>query len=358
MWFTKNKKSHLNFMKWLYYFINFSVKTTKEAKLLPKGYEIAQDQFLIQKAIPKNDLVASKNKVKSKYNKKNNTYLVSGKGFSYIFNSENLGLNSIIYSNKEMLLAPIELNFWRALTDNDYGAFKPEKDIDFFKWREAAATRSLVSFSKEKSSNTFVYVFEHPTIEASNKITYIVNNDGSLTVESELTPKNASQLKYMPRYGMTLVLAKEFDNVNYYGKGPFENYIDRNTASKIGLYEAKVADFYVPYIRPQENGNRTDVRNVSFLNNNKEGVKITTKNTIEFSAHYNSMKDFDGGNTKSQTHTSDVTPQDFVFITVDYRQMGVGGDNSWSKEGLAHKQYQINPENCSYIFTISFVDFQ
>ena len=236
------------------------------------------------------------------------------------------------------------------------GAFKPKKDADFFKWREAAATRNLVSFSKEKKSNTFVYIFEHSTINASNKITYTVNNDGSLTIESELTPKDVSTLKYMPRYGMTLVLAKEFDNVNYYGKGPFENYIDRNTASKVGLYNAKVADFYVPYIRPQENGNRTDVRNVSFLNNNKKGIKITAKNRIEFSAHHNSIEDFDGGNSKSQTHTSDVKARNFVFVTIDYKQMGVGGDNSWGKEGLAHKQYQISPEKCKYSFTIGFVD--
>ena len=132
--------------------------------------------------------------------------------------------------------------------------------------------------------------------------------------------------------------------------------MNRNTASKRGLYTAKVADFYVPYIRPQENGNRTNVKYVSFLNGQYEGVRITANKTIEFSVHHNSIEDFDGGKTKSQTHTTDVKPRDFVFITVDYMQMGVGGDNSWGKEGLAHKQYQINPENCSYSFTISFVD--
>jgi beta-galactosidase len=335
------------------YFINFSVKTTKETSLLPKGYEIAQDQFLLQKAVLNNDLLVSKTKINSKFDKKTNTYTVSGAGFDYTFNSENLGLNSIKYNGKEILLAPIELNFWRAPIDNDYGAFNVKKDPDFFNWKNAATNRTLSSFSKDDKSNTFTYVFDHPTINASNKITYTVNNDGSLMVECQFLPKNASNLKFMPRYGVTMVLAKDFNNVEYYGKGPFENYIDRNTASKVGLYTAKVSDFYVPYIRPQENGNRTYVREVSFLDDNKHGVKITAKSTVEFSAHHNAIEEFDGGDVKSQTHTYDIKPKDFVFVTVDYKQRGVGGDNSWSKEGLAHAQYHINPENCSFGFTIS-----
>ena len=103
----------------------------------------------------------------------------------------------------------------------------------------------------------------------------------------------------MPRYGMTLVLAKEFDNVNYYGKGPFENYIDRNTASKIGLYEAKVADFYVPYIRPQENGNKTDVRWLTLTNEKGAGIKIKGLQPLSVSALHNSIEDF-GQTRRSQ----------------------------------------------------------
>jgi len=87
-------------------------------------------------------------------------------------------------------------------------------------------------------------------------------------------------------------------------------------------------------------------------------LHFTLIQSVEFSAHHNSIEDFDGGNTKSQTHTSDMKPRDFVFITIDYKQMGVGGDNSWGKEGLAHKQYQINPKKCKYSFTIGFVDSQ
>jgi len=87
-------------------------------------------------------------------------------------------------------------------------------------------------------------------------------------------------------------------------------------------------------------------------------LHFTLIQSVEFSAHHNSIEDFDGGNTKSQTHTSDMKPRDFVFITIDNKQMGVGGDNSWGKEGLAYKQYQINSKKCKYSFTIGFVDSQ
>ena len=115
---------------------------------------------------------------------------------------------------------------------------------------------------------------------------------------------------------------------------------------------AKVEDFYVPYIRPQENGYRTEVRNVRFMNPEKQGIQIKGNQPISFSAHHNSMADFDPGNTKKQRHTSDIKPRDLIYLTIDYKQVGVGGDNSWSKEGLANKEYQIDPTKCEYSFTI------
>ncbi len=337
------------------YFINFSVKSTVEENLLPANYEVAQDQFLIQKA--KELASKSTSEGNSEYNKNSNEYNMSVNGVSYKFNSENLGLNSIKFNDKEMLLKPIDINFWRAPIDNDYGAFKANKPEDsiFFNWKAASKERKLVSFIKDDDKNSFEYIFEHPMINSTNKVVYTVNSDGSLTVSSELSPKNAKSLKFMPRYGMTIVLDDEFNNVEYYGRGPFENYIDRNTASKVGLYKSKVEDFYFPYIRPQENGNRTDVRYVNFLNDNNEGINIVANSTIEFSAHHNSIEDFDGGKTKSQTHTNDIKAKDFTFITIDYKQVGVGGDNSWSKAGLADPPYQIKPKNCSYTFTLNLI---
>jgi beta-galactosidase len=259
------------------------------------------------------------------------------------------------------------LNFWRAPVDNDFGAYKPNKrpkDAAYFKWREAAKVFELknVTYIKPKGKTAkgklgkhegqLVYEFYHPTIKSTNTITYTIKSDGSIHVNSELKVDNSNKLGYLPRYGFRLAISKANENVVYYGKGPFENYEDRNTGAHVGLYTAKVSDFYVPYIRPQENGYRTDVRHVSFSNEKGNGITFNADNTISFSAHHNPMEDFDPGNTKAQRHTIDIQPKDKIWLHIDYKQTGIGGDNSWDKNGLANKEYRVKPNQCQFSFTI------
>ena len=258
-----------------------------------------------------------------------------------------------------MLLEPLEMSFWRAPIDNDFGAFKVHKrpkDSTYFRWRNAgknALLKNVSVLSNKSNTSTFAirYTFYHPVIDAHNEITYTVNATGEIHVKSQLQPKETSNLQFMPRYGIRLAIDKNLDAVHYYGSGPFENYSDRNTAAYIGSYSAKVADFYVPYIRPQENGYRTQVRTVSF--GKTSGITFTADKEISFSAHHNPLEDFDPGNTKAQRHTTDIQPKDKIWLHIDYKQVGVGGDNSWDKSGLAHKKYRLNPNNCNFGFTIS-----
>ena len=119
----------------------------------------------------------------------------------------------------------------------------------------------------------------------------------------------------------------------------------------IGIYECKVSDLYYPYIRPQENGNRTDTRWVTFTNTNGNGIIIRASKTFEFSAHNQKNEDFDGGNDKSQRHTTDILRRPFLNLNIDNRQMGVGGDNSWGF--LPHEKYQIKADNISFNYSIS-----
>ena len=343
------------------YFLNFSVRTSKKNGLLDKGYEIASDQFLIQ--IAENIYInkRSRSKIKLIQKKETDSYIVSGKDFSYEFNKENLGLTSIKYQNVEYLKEPLQLSFWRAPTDNDFGAFKINRrpaDSIYFEWRKAVSNKKLISFREEKIKKNYVftYIFELPLIRSKNTITYTVDPQGILTVNSQLIPDPNFDFKYMPRYGMIMTIAKEYENVTYYGKGPYENYSDRNRSAKVGLYTSKVKDFYVPYIRPQENGYRTEVRYVNFLNEKNQGIHFQGKSLISFSAHNNPMEDFDPGNRKSQKHTVDIKPKEFIYINIDYKQVGVGGDNSWSKDGLADEQYRIDPKSCEFSFSISYLE--
>lgn len=161
-----------------------------------------------------------------------------------------------------------------------------------------------------------------------------------------LTKQN---LPLMPRFGMHMQLPGSFKQVNWYGRGPEENYIDRKSGYAIGLYTAAVADKFHDYVRPQETGNHTDVRWVAVVNDKGQGLKVRAKDTIEFSAlplEKTDLYDFNA----IPGHSAEVPMKDATTLRIDWKQMGVGGYNSWHDK--AHKQYLIPADNYSYQFTI------
>lgn len=340
------------------YFIDFKVMTRVKRKLLNSGHELASAQFLIQKPTSQ-DLKFVEGELNLVKNKTEDTFRIEGKGFRYTFESGNIGLVAIEYKGKNILEKVPKLNFWRAPTDNDFGAWNVNQrpqDTTYFKWREAGKKVFVDRFKVKKLNDNeyqITYNLKLPLISAENKIVYTVYADGTLDIKSEFFPNDSHDYSFMPRYGISMTLNGTYKNVEYYGRGPFENYEDRKTAAHVGLYSAKVDDFYVRYIRPQENGYRTDVRYLKLTNSAAEGIMIEAEDVISFSALHNSIADFDSGNTNSQRHTVDIKPQDKTFLNIDYKQIGVGGDNSWSKAGLAWPKYRINPENCVYEFSIS-----
>lgn len=340
------------------YFVNFIVTQDVSMLMLDAGYVVASDQFLVQKEVENKEILALNAKIKVNKKSKIGEYVVTGNGFSYTFNKAGYGLQSIQWQGREMLKEPLEMNFWRAPIDNDFGAWKVDKrpkDSVYFEYRKAAKLYKINNVTEITTKNEFQlkYEFYHPILKANNIITYTVKADGRLHVKAKLYPENVDELKHMPRYGLRLAIAEEYQNVAYYGRGPFENYADRNTASDVGYYESDIANFYVPYIRPQENGYRTEVRNASFVNASGNGIKIAADKVISFSAQQNPMEDFDPGSIKSQRHTIDIKPKDKIWLHIDYKQTGVGGDNSWSMKGLAHDEYKINATDCEFGFSLS-----
>ncbi|GAA4279620.1 glycoside hydrolase family 2 TIM barrel-domain containing protein [Gaetbulibacter aestuarii] len=336
------------------YFINFYAVSIAKNNIIPENTILAYDQFLIQK--PQEQPVKDLD-LHIDVSKKKDQYTITAGANTYIFNRDDLGLRDILFQGKSILEAPVKMSFWRAPTDNDFGAFKINRaqDAAYFNWRDADTKYNLVSMKKDKTEDNdpvLIYDFYYPLLKAKNRVTYTVLKDGNLKVDCKLTPEDPDALKLMPRYGMEFVLKKDFNEVNYYGRGPFENYNDRKTAALIGQYQRKVADFYVPYIRPQENGYRTDNRFVTLEDQDHHGVTFDAAGVFSFSVHNNPISDFDPGNTKAQRHSIDIKPKDKIWLSIDYMQRGVGGDDSWSKAALANKEYQIDPEKCAYSFII------
>jgi len=187
-------------------------------------------------------------------------------------------------------------------------------------------------------------------------ISYNFQESKNLSVKDETTKFDAlivEKEKTMPemmRFGMNMEIPNEYSNISYYGRGPFENYWDRNTAAFVGLYNSSISEQYFPYIRPQENGYKTDVRWLTLQNEDGSGLMFIPDSLLCFSALNYTIDDLDQGTKKNSRHTNDLHVKDFVSLNIDYKQNGVGGDDSWYAR--PHPQYTLKYEAYEYSYTI------
>jgi beta-galactosidase len=293
---------------------------------------------------------------------------ISGADWSAAINLDTGLLASYALAGKELLLSPLTPNLWRAPTDNDFGNYMPDWAAV---WRESGGNRELESLRRVRRDDgkvTFVANFTFTDGDgasvASWQTDYTLSPGGQLHVENRFARVDGTPRP--PRVGMNVELLRELDQVQWFGRGPFENYADRKLAAHIGHYSNAVAEHYVPYMRPQENGYKTDTRWVALDNGSDSGVLIVADDQIGFSVHHNRLSDFvppvkiaitseDGPGARENAervnmHVSDVIPRDLVALNVDYGQMGVGGDDSWGKHTLS--KYSLTELEYRYGFTL------
>ena len=330
------------------YHLNIYAKTKFNQALVPVGHIQAFEQFELQKG---KYLVTSAEKTKVKISKTDKKWTVSNTNFKAEFNTEYGVLETLDYGFGNIIEKGITPNFWRAPTDNDFGFKMPEK---LATWKSASQNQKLVAMEtttvdKNKIKITTRFELE-TTIKSLVTVSYLFENDGKVMVDVNLSNVDAS-LPMLPKFGSNFIIANQYQQVEWFGRGPHENYQDRKTSALVGKYKAKVEDLYFEYIRPQENGYKTETRWVSFTNTNGKGIKIIAPNHISFSAHHQYNADFDEGLKKNQRHTYDIVKRNFVNLNIDALQMGVGGDTSWG--ALPHEPYQIKAENRSFSYYIT-----
>ena len=243
--------------------------------------------------------------------------------------------------------------FWRAPTDNDFGNDMPSS---LGIWRTAHVNRNVKKVTTGDQTNNGISIIVNYDLAGVNvpyTIEYFVQNDGSIRITSSID-MTGRDLPELPRFGMRMMFGNQFNNLSYYGRGPLENYSDRNTASFVGLYKDDVKNqFTWSYIRPQEAGYKTDTRWMSLTNNNGAGVMIEGLQPICFSATDVVTEDLDPGLTKKQQHPTDIRKRNMVFLQVDLNQRGVGGDNSWG--ALPHNQYRMLDKKYTYSYVIKLI---
>ncbi len=319
------------------YFLQVAAQLKSDQGLLQKGHIAAAEEFqLTPYAYPTFNMTPGK-KLASEV--QDGILRVSGENFTIDFNTLTGELEKYIYDETILIDGSVQPNFWRAPTDNDFGNGNQKSSEP---WKATVDNMQQTTFDYSDGDGSCIVDVSYRLGLTGNslKIRYTVNHDGEIKVEQQMTASNVKS-HYLPRFGMKFTMPGSFEYVTWYGRGPFENYQDRNSAAFIACYTSNVADLYVPYIRPQENGHRTDVRWVTFQNASGYGLRIEALENIGFNAHFQPDSEFDPGMEKKQRHTTDVRKYPNVFISVDQRQTGVGGDDSWG--AWPHEQYRLDP---------------
>ena len=326
-------------------FVIFQFNSKEAQPLVEKGQVMARQQFVLNPyqypEIKAEQAVVQKEETSSyvKFDAAGTT-LTIGKWTGWI---DYLDVNG-----EPMLLDrhSITPEFWRAPTDNDYGA-QLQNRLSVWKNLQMKLTDCKVG------DNSVLATFDLPDVKSKLTMTYTLTAEGEVIVRQQLSTTQGAEVAPMFRYGMQLQMPKQFDAITYNGRGPVENYIDRNSSEFIGQYSNKVADEYYPYVRPQESGNHTDIRWFRVLNEQGQGLEFYSNAPIECSALNYLVEDLDDGSVKDKTighHSGDLIERPQTQVIIQQRQMGLGCVNSWG--AWPRKEYLVPYKDYDFTFVI------
>ena len=327
-------------------FVIFQFKSKNGAPLIDKGQVLARQQFALNEyKFPELKTAEGTNVTKEE----TNTYIklmANGTDFSV---GKRSGLIDYLNVDGQRMLQfreSITPEFWRAPTDNDYGAGLQRR---FATWKNPQMRLK----SCNVNGNSIVANFDMPDQKATLTMTYTLTNEGEVIIREQLSTDKEARISNMFRYGMQLQMPKQYDRIEYYGRGPIENYCDRNSSEFIGVYNNKVQDEYFEYVRPQESGNHTDVRWFRVLNADGSGLEFYSNAPMEASAMPYTMDQLDDGMNKDKAwghHSGDLVPAGKTQVFIQQRQFGLGCVNSWGAWPL--DEYRISYGDKDFTFAI------
>jgi beta-galactosidase len=343
------------------YFLNLRASRVDEWNYVPEDHVYATEQFRLP--MEGKEVKASVDRLSLlQTTTRENKLEVSGKDIKLIFDLSAGILESFQSNGKELLLKGPSPDFWRPPTDNDYGN---RMDRRLAVWKKAGERMKVVRADiTQPEMGKVVITFKYDIAGLdSQKIAgyssvYTIFASGDVVVKNSFN-KVSEKVPEIPRMGMQMQLPEEYLNLKWYGRGPHENYADRWTSAEVGLYESSVADQYVPYIRPQENGYRTGTRWITLTDDNGNGILVSGIPLFCFAALNNLHDDFESPGKLSDyrkdaktanTHTINVKPRELISLNIDLGQMGVGGDDSWGAP--VHKEYRLLEDKYEYSFRI------
>lgn len=335
--------------------LNVAFKLKNTETLLPAGFAVAQQQLSVREYKAPENLLTKK-KIAHDYTpapvvEDNDSYylIVKGENFHIDFERRN-GYLSLYDVNGLSILdegAQLTPNFWRAPTDNDMGAGLQKK---YLAWKNPEIKLTSLEHATENGLVVVTAKYDMPTVSAKLTLTYRINKEGAIEVTQSMTTDKNAKVSNMFRFGMRAALNKNLSNIQYYGRGPIENYSDRNNSTNIGKYAQTVDEQFYSYIRPQETGTKTDIRWWNQTNKGGNGIQLVGKTPFSASALHYTMESLDDGLEKDQRHSELVPQTDCVNFCIDKVQMGLGCVNSWG--ALPLDKYMVPYQDYEFTFVI------
>ena len=311
----------------------------------PAGFEIASNQLVLKPASSTTNRFTP-----VIYTETEEGYTIKQFDYSIFINKKTGALESYKLSGKEQIAAPLLPHFTRPQTDNDRRGFKTHRVLKA--WYENKPVLKHITFSQQYGHLTVASFYSIAKDSALARIIYQINKEGVVKIDFILNAVSKPGLPNIPKVGIQMGINRSYDQIEYFGRGPFENYIDRRYGADVGIYNQNIFDFMEPYVVPQENGNRTDVRWM-YLHNQKtkEGLLVVADSLLSMSAW-----PYTEENIQNAKHTNKLKDADYITLNIDLMQMGVGGNDSWSEVAAPLEQYQIKPK-AYYQYSFYLVPF-
>ncbi|MHA2128831.1 MAG: glycoside hydrolase family 2 TIM barrel-domain containing protein, partial [Promethearchaeota archaeon] len=331
------------------YFLKIVFLLGEDTLWANKGHVLAWDQFKMPFNIPSKQQIDISDFKKVNLEESENNFLIKGESFKVVIGKNSGVIKSYFFNNKELIISDLVPNFWRAPTDNDFERvdFRRERNRSSErKWREVSKNRVVIKIQHEKIEDRVIRIkvdFDIKYSDAPLTVIFNIYGDGTIVIQNEFTPT-----KPMIRFGMQSSIPREFNKMTWFGRGPHESMFDRKTGAAIGIYSDSVENLIHPYVKPQENGNRTDVRWVALTNKMGEGLLVSDigGTNLSISAWPYTLEDLE-----SAKHNHELPVREFITFNIDYKQRGVGGD--FPAMAMLHNKYKLEGNiKYSYSFLI------
>ena len=336
--------------------LNVAYKLKSAETLMPAGSTVAYDQLTIRPY--KAQTPELKNRKASNIavhvpvikDNDHNYLIVEGENFIIEFNKHNGYLSRYEADGIQLLNQGAQLtpNFWRAPTDNDYGAGLQHR---YAVWKNPGLKLTSLKQNIENEQAVIQAEYDMKAVKGKLFLTYVINNEGAIKVTQKMEADKEEKVSDMFRFGMQMQMPENFNEVEYYGRGPIENYADRNHSTMLGKYRQTVAEQFYPYIRPQETGTKTDLRWWRVLNVSGNGLQFVGDTPFSASALNYSIESLDDGAQKDQRHSPEVPKAPFTNLCIDKVQMGLGCVNSWGT--LPLEKYRVPYQDYEFSFILT-----